>query len=68
MWDEWGGEAESFEDHGDDVFVVAREEGRGHSGATASARLYLIFSFRDGKIARYRGYYDEEAARTALEN
>jgi ketosteroid isomerase-like protein len=67
QWDEYGAEAESFEDHGDDVFVVAREEGRGHSGATASARLYLIYSFRDGKICRYREFYDEDAARAALE-
>jgi ketosteroid isomerase-like protein len=67
MWDEWGGKAESFEDHGDDVFVVAREQGRGHSGATVGAQLYLIFSFREGKISRYREFYDEQAARAALE-
>jgi len=68
QWDEYDAEAESFEDHGDDVFVVAREQGRGRSGATAEARLYLIFTIRDGKVLRYREFYDEDAARAALEN
>ena len=66
QWDQYNAEPESVEDHGDDVFAVAREEGRGHSGATASARLYMIFSFRDGKLIRYREFYDEAAARAAL--
>jgi ketosteroid isomerase-like protein len=68
QWDEYDAEAESFEDHGDDVFVVAREQGRGRSGVTAEARLYLIFTIRDGKVLRYREFYDEDAARAALEN
>jgi ketosteroid isomerase-like protein len=66
QWDEYDAEAESFEDHGDDVFVVARERGRGQSGATVEARLYLIYTMRDGKILRYREFYDEDAARAAL--
>jgi ketosteroid isomerase-like protein len=68
QWDDWNGEAESFEDHGDDVFVVAREQGRGRSGASVEARLYLVFTFRDGMITRYREFYDEKAARAALES
>ena len=68
QWDEYNAEAESFEDHGDEVFVVAREQGRGRSGATAEARLYLIYTVRDGKIARYREFYDETAARAALKD
>ena len=66
QWEEYDGEAESFEDHGDDVFVVAREQARGHSGVTVGSRLYLIFTLRNGKITRYREFYDEDAARTAL--
>jgi ketosteroid isomerase-like protein len=66
QWDEYNAEVESFEDHGGDVFVVAREQGRGRSGATVQARLYLIFTIRDGKILRYREFYDEDAARAAL--
>ncbi len=68
QWDEYNGEAESFEDHGDEVFVVAREEARGHSGAAVGSRLYLIFTLRDGKVCRYREFYDEQAARVALED
>ena len=66
MWDEYEFEPERFEDHGDDVLLVAREQGRGASGAAAEARLYTIFTMREGKILRYREYYDETAARAAL--
>jgi ketosteroid isomerase-like protein len=30
------------------------------------SRLYLIFTLREGKILRYREFYDEDAARAAL--
>jgi ketosteroid isomerase-like protein len=43
------------------------EDRRGQSGATAEARLYLIYTIRDGKICRYREFYDEGAARAALD-
>ena len=63
QWDEYGMEPERFTDYGDDVLVVAREQGRGAtSGATVSARIYLVFTFRDGKVLRYREFYDEAAA------
>ena len=63
QWDEYGMEAERFADYGDDVFVVAREHGRGAtSGATVSARIYLVFTFREGKVLRYREFYDEAEA------
>ena len=54
-------------DYGDDVLVVAREQGRGStSGATVSARIYLVFTFRKGKVLRYREFYDEAAALEAV--
>jgi ketosteroid isomerase-like protein len=63
QWDEYGLEAERFIDCGDEVFVVAREQARGAaSGATVSARIYLVFTFRNGKVLRYREFYDEAAA------
>jgi ketosteroid isomerase-like protein len=66
QWDEYGTEAERFVDCGDDVLVVAREHGRGaRSGATVSARIFVVVTFRDGKILRYREFYDEAAAREA---
>jgi ketosteroid isomerase-like protein len=63
QWDEYGAEAERFIDCGDDVLVVAREHGRGaRSGATVSGRIFIVVTFRDGKVLRYREFYDEAAA------
>ena len=67
QWDEYGAEAERFIDRGDDVLVVAREHGRGaRSGATVSSRIFYVLTFRDGKILRYREFYDEAAALEAV--
>jgi ketosteroid isomerase-like protein len=62
-WDEYGTEAERFIDCGDSVLAVAREHGRGsRSGATVSARIFIVVTFRNGKVLRYREFYDEAAA------
>jgi ketosteroid isomerase-like protein len=54
-------------DCGDDVLVVSREEGRGAaSGAAVSARNFIVLTFRDGKILRYREFYDEADALGAV--
>jgi ketosteroid isomerase-like protein len=67
QWDEYGTEAERLVDCGDDVLVVAREHGRGAiSGATVSARIFIVITFRNGKILRYREFYDEAAALEAV--
>ena len=48
---------------GDDVFVVANEHGTGAlSGAPVGARIYTVVTVKDGKIRRYREFYDEGAA------
>jgi ketosteroid isomerase-like protein len=66
-WEEYRGEAERFVDCGDDVLVVAREQGRGiTSGASVSSRIFAVFTIRAGKIARYREFYDERAAHEAV--
>ncbi|MCW3034143.1 MAG: hypothetical protein QOK19_2612 [Solirubrobacteraceae bacterium] len=66
-WGEYGFEAERFVDCGDDVLVVARESGRGRtSGASVSALNYAVITMCDGKIARYREFYDEAAALEAV--
>lgn len=66
-WDEYETEVERFVDCGDDVLVVARERGRGKtSGATVSSRNYMVFTIRAGKVARYREFYDEQAALEAV--
>ena len=63
QWDDYGMEEERIADYGDDVLVVAREQGRGAtSGATVSARIYLVFTFREGKVLRYQEFYDEAEA------
>ena len=62
-FDEYGAELERIVDCGDKVFAVMREEGRGSlSGATISQRNYSVYTFRDGKIARYEEFYEEQDA------
>ena len=66
-WDDWEVEFERFIDCGDDVLVVAVERGRGTaSGASVTARNYMAFTIRKGKIARYQEFYDEQAALKAV--
>jgi ketosteroid isomerase-like protein len=63
QWDEYGFDVERIVDCGDAVLVVAREHGRGaRSGATVSSRIFVVVTFRDGKVLRYREFYDEAAA------
>lgn len=65
-FDRYSFELEQIVDCGDDVLVVAREEGRGAtSGVTVSARSYQLFTVRDGKVVRFRGFADEASAREA---
>ena len=67
QWDEYRFEALHFEDHGEDVLVISRESGRGYgSGASTDAMVYSVLTLRDGKICRYREFYDEATARAAF--
>jgi ketosteroid isomerase-like protein len=60
-------ELEHIEAHGDDVFVAAREQGQGAaSGAPAENVIFQVWTMRNGKLLRYREFYDESAARAAL--
>jgi ketosteroid isomerase-like protein len=62
-FDEYGAELEEVRDCGDKVLAITREEGSGRSsGATVSARNYVVLTFRDGKILRYQEFYEEAAA------
>ena len=48
---------------GGDVFVVAREHATGAlSDAPVEARIYSVITVKDGKVRRYREFYDERAA------
>jgi hypothetical protein len=67
QWGEYGFEVEQLVDYGDEVLIVAREHARGRaSGAHVSSRIYSIFTVRDGKVARYREFYDEKNALEAV--
>ena len=67
QWDDWSFEVSTIEDHGDQVFVVAREHARGSaSGAAVEADNYIVLTFREGKIARYEEFHDERDGRSAL--
>jgi len=64
---DWGFEVESITDHGDRVLAVGHEHGRGGaSDAEVSARIYMVYTFRAGKVLRYEEFYDEQDARAAL--
>jgi hypothetical protein len=36
------------------------------SGATVSSRIFIVVTFREGKVLRYREFYDEAAALEAV--
>jgi ketosteroid isomerase-like protein len=62
-FDEYGFEVERIVDCGENVLVIAREEGRGTaSGATIGQRHYSVYTFRDGKVARFQEFYEEQDA------
>lgn len=59
-FEEYGFEVERMVDCGDKVLVYAREEGRASlSGGTISQRNHIVYTFRDGKVARYEEFYEE---------
>ena len=62
-FDEYTFELQQIIDCGDEVLVVAHEEGRGAaSGVPVSATSYQVFTVRGGKVLRFRGFADDEAA------
>jgi ketosteroid isomerase-like protein len=66
-FEEYSYEIEQIIDCGDDVLVVGREQVRGAaSGAALSTRNCAVMTIRDGKLLRYREFYDERAARQAV--
>jgi uncharacterized protein len=62
-FEEYRYEPQEIIDCGDDVLVIAREHGRGAaSGATVTAHSYQLFTVRDGKVLRFRGFSDRASA------
>jgi len=65
-FDEYSFKLEDVIDCGANVLVITEERARGAaSGATISSRNYAVLTLRDGKLLRYREFYDEDAARRA---
>jgi uncharacterized protein len=62
-FDEYSFTAQRFIDCGDQVLVIGVEEGRGAvSGAPVRTTNHELITIRDGKIVRFREFYDERAA------
>ncbi|MGC1802337.1 MAG: nuclear transport factor 2 family protein [Solirubrobacterales bacterium] len=67
QFSEYGFEAERFVDCGDDVLVVAREEGRGSvSGAPVSSLIYQVVTVKDDNVSRFQEFYEEASALKAV--
>ena len=60
-------ELEEAIDMGDEVFTVLRQRAKGKgSGVPVEGRIAQIWTFREGKVVRYRGFQDKaEALRAA---
>ena len=65
-WDDWTLELHEIVDAGDKVLMIARESGRGKgSGIEIDHIVYVLFTFRDGMIASWKGFLDRGSALAA---
>ena len=62
-WEDWRVEVEEIIDAGDRVLMIVHETGRGKgSGIEIDQRLFQVYTLRDGKITRWKGFMDHEDA------
>ena len=62
-FEEYSYEPQEVVDCGDDVLVIAREQGQGAaSGVPVTAESYQLFTVREGKVSRFRGFSDRASA------
>ena len=62
-FDQYGFELEEVVECGDKIFVVTRERARGlASGIPVDAAQNQVFTFRDGKLARFEEFKDRRSA------
>ena len=62
-FDQYGFELEEAVECGEKVFAVTREKARGAaSGIPVETAQYQVFTFRDGKLARFEEFHDRESA------
>jgi ketosteroid isomerase-like protein len=58
-WEEWREEIEEIRDHGDEVYVVATQAGRGKgSGVEIKTRYAVVYEIRGALINRMTLYVD----------
>ena len=63
QWDDWRAEPERFIDAGgDQVILVFRETGRSESGLRMDERHAELYTLREGRIVRRKGFSDPEEA------
>ncbi len=66
-WAEYTAVAEEVLDAGDHVVIRLLERGRGKgSGIPFERRWYQVWTFREGKVVRWRGFEDREQALEAV--
>lgn len=66
-FDEYGYEWEEMIEVGDEVITVMRSWGKGKgSGVTVESRVAQVWTFRDGRVVRYRDFLDKAAALAAV--
>ena len=67
-WEDYAHEAEELLDAGDSVVVTVHFSGRGKtSGIEADARLFEVWTLRDGKVVRMDEYTQRAEALEAVE-
>jgi ketosteroid isomerase-like protein len=66
-WEGWSIEILRMDEAGDLVFVGALQRGRGRtSGVPMESEVVLVFTIREGAIARWQMFRSEQQAREAL--
>jgi ketosteroid isomerase-like protein len=66
-WEFWQAETEDTRAEGDRVAVLVRYRARGRgSGAEVEGRESALFTFREGRVARYEWFHGEADAFEAL--
>ena len=66
MWDSWTVELGQFIEAGDEVVLYIREKGLSKSGIQMDERHAEVYTVKDGKILRRRGFSDVNEALEAV--
>ena len=62
-WEDWKVDVEDVIDAGDRVLMIVSESGRGKgSGIEIDQKVFVVFTMRDGRIVRWKGFLDKNQA------